>query len=366
MRLTYDFSQLWDQVNRLKGAVESFSVDAGLEIDPIDVSLGGRGIEVKLDELEKVGALLAYQGRQVLLYIPDQGRKIDEVLSGDRDAGKKFHVAHCITLDTMRDKGRFERYFAITNPTGSFPVSGVSYQTGTGKDGEAALYVCINCLKHINYKNSAISKQARRESRENFEITEFFETYSSCFKFFPKRMGKNPGSSNYSPDWKEVSERIRRQANWQCDDCGVKLSDRKDLLHTHHIDGNKANNASSNLRPLCIGCHRDQPMHEYMFTSYEDMAAIIRKRRDQNLIQPIWSSAIKNTDSALRGVLALAKENGWSVPEIAFPLSPTMTVDAAWPDKRIAISLISKTMQVDENWKVLSLSAALAMLNPTT
>ncbi len=337
MKLTYDFSALWNQVNRLQGVVESFEVTSGRSLDPIDVSLGERGIEVQLDDLDNIGDLLSYKGRQVLLYIPDQGQSIDKVLSGDRSSGKKFHISHCKTLDTMKEMGRFERYFAITNPTGSFPVSGISRQSGKERVGEAALYVCMNCLSHINYKNSALSTVSKYKARDSFDITEFFETYSSCFKYFPARSGTNPGSSNYTTDWKEVSERVRRQANWCCDDCGVNLSDRKDLLHVHHKDGNKSNNSSNNLRPLCAACHRDQPLHEALFIRYEDMAVLTRMRREQDLIKSTWSSVLKHADTALRGVLELAHNKGMEPPELAYSFSKAtnaLLLDVAWPNRQ--------------------------------
>ena len=70
MKLTYDFSSLWREVNRLKGDIELFEVVSERSFDPIDVSLSDRGIEVELDDLDNIGNLLSYKGRQVLLYIP--------------------------------------------------------------------------------------------------------------------------------------------------------------------------------------------------------------------------------------------------------------------------------------------------------
>ena len=34
--------------------------------------------------------------------------------------------------------------------------------------------------------------------------------------------------------------------------------------HTHHVDGDKSNNSSSNLQVLCIGCHAKQPVHAHV------------------------------------------------------------------------------------------------------
>lgn len=364
MQITYDFSALWKQVNRIAGEKELFSLAPNRHMDPIDISLGQQGIEVQLDELENIGHLLSYKGRQILLYIPDQGQNIDSVLAGDVKKGKKFHVVHCVTLDNMRNAGRFQRYFAITNPTGIFPVSGVSSYSRISMEGHANLQVCMNCLTKINYRKSALSKNFMWQARDEFNISEFFEAFTSCFKHFPSRSGVNPGNRNYTSDWRNISSQVRHHANWCCSDCGVDLKDRRDLLHVHHRNGDKIDNTSSNLQPLCAACHRDQPMHETLFIKYDDMLTIISKRRDQNLIGKNWASVMKHADSALHGVLGLAKRSGHAVPEVAYPLqydNSSVKLDVAWPSERMGIVLSQDSGISVRGWKILNLKEAYAV-----
>jgi len=72
----------------------------------------------------------------------------------------------------------------------------------------------------------------------------------------------------YPPDWFDIAETIRAEANWQCEHCGAQgLTpeqypewERPDLrtllLEVHHKDRNPANCARDNLIALCRRCHR--------------------------------------------------------------------------------------------------------------
>ncbi len=158
MRITYDFSELWRVVDKLGAERESFSLSRTSTISAIEAELI-RGREVKLHELESVSGLLAYEGRQILLYIPDQGQNIDQVLTGHLDSGKKFHVAHCTTLDSMKRSGRFERYIATIDVSGQFELTGTDINMRE-KSGIGRLYVCQNCLNMLNYKQAKVDRSA--------------------------------------------------------------------------------------------------------------------------------------------------------------------------------------------------------------
>ena len=86
MRIKHDFSALWNIASNLGAERQPFSLSRASSISAIEAELI-RGREVKLDELESVSGLLAVEGRQVLLYIPDQGRRIAEVSRGQIGGG---------------------------------------------------------------------------------------------------------------------------------------------------------------------------------------------------------------------------------------------------------------------------------------
>jgi 5-methylcytosine-specific restriction endonuclease McrA len=359
VRLTYDFSSLWFQVDRLNVEREPFSLHA-LSLGTIDVELSGKGIEVDLDAIQNIAGLTAYEGRQILLYIPDQGHKIEAVLQGDREAGTKFHVAHCQTLRRMKRQNRYERYVATTNVEGIFDVAGVSYYSNVEMMGTARLLVCQHCLNMLNYKQSKVAKSAWTV-RNDFDIEEFFETYSSCFPYLPSRTRVRAGDSSYAENWDGISLGIRISVDWRCEKCSVNLRDHKNLLHVHHIDGVKSNNSRLNLRALCKACHRDEPNHQTMYMPRSEMALINRLRREQGLLKNNWSVVMKHADPATHGILGLLKDAGWSAPEVEFQYDPKNRhfIDLAWTNKRTGIYLANEPLEPPRGWKFYNLEEAL-------
>src|SRR5699024_4548236 len=102
------FSELWTQVNRISEKRVDFDWDTVTRPEPIDIELD-TGKEIALEELKVMDGLLTVQGRQVLLYIPDQGFRytLAEIQEDPRN-GRRYHVADCSTLDDMRGRKRFE------------------------------------------------------------------------------------------------------------------------------------------------------------------------------------------------------------------------------------------------------------------
>lgn len=340
MEIKVDFSELWDQVNRLSSQAIEFDWTAVAKLDPIDIELAD-GKDIQLEDLDVVNGLLSVHGRQVLLYIPDQYNPVD-VVQTTPDKGKRFHVADCKTLSNMRAKGRFERYVVTNNLSGVFKISGKNSGGGHEDEVDSRLLVCKNCLEKLNYQNYC--HESRQAIWQRFVIAAFFETYSTSFRHLPKRLSESMGKSGYSDDWAEISAAVRQRCGYICDECGVNLVEQKNLLHVHHVNGVRSDNSGGNLRPLCADCHRKQPMHAHLFISASDMKVLNRLRREQNIVADDWKGVLDLADLAVHGALYHARHKNFEAPVIGYEFISakgvvTAEVEVAWPERRIAIFL---------------------------
>ncbi len=284
MRLNVDLSHLEEAVRRMGAAAVPVDLDIDVRrgidpLDPIDIELRD-GIEFEdLSGIEShpESGLLSYRGRQVVLYIQDQWKNIHDVLE-DGTKGRKVHVASCDTLQEMRRRGRYERYVATNDVSGDFYVTGQD-EYGGRVEGKTRLRVCKNCLRMLDYRNYT---RNRKQVFQGFEWSEFFDIYRPHFDQMPmRRTGVFDGA--YAPNWDVVSKRYKEAHGFICESCRVNLREHAGLLHVHHINGVKTNNASSNLKAMCADCHRRQPGHEHMRVSIEDSDLITDLRRRQNL-----------------------------------------------------------------------------------
>lgn len=344
MKLTVDFSDLRNAVQRMRAETVDFSVHVELRpLDPIDTELE-QGIELpSLDDVERSKGLLSYKGRQILLYIRDHKENVQETLANGQK-GNKFHVADCLTLQQMRTAGRFERYVVTNNLDGWFEIEGINGQTCQQEKGAARLWVCQNCLKQLNYKGAQHAD--RRALARDFDIGEFFATYSSFFPHPPRRRADDGGGEGYSDDWPQVAGHYKADKGFCCEQCGVDLTAHKNLLHGHHCNGVKSDNSLSNLLALCASCHREQPAHGHMFVSHEDTRTINRLRREQGLLEKGgWDDAYRFCDPALHGVLDACRRSGCPMPEIGFDVQDKnhqaviASLEIAWPVQRVGIAI---------------------------
>ena len=319
MKLDVDFSAL-DMAVKKMGAqsIKIEFTDEIIPIEPIDKRLN-QGIEVNFRDIDFDTGLASYQGRQVLLYIKDHGAG-DRIYSTIQDGskGNKYHIADCKTLADMRRKGRFDRYVITNKVDGVFRISGRDTRSNELIEGEAKLSVCQNCLESINYKrfSSLPSRNARQNFVSKFSLADFFDTYSSFFKFMPSGIAER-SSNTYSDNWDVISIKIREQVNYQCQQCGLDLSFNKRLLHVHHVNGVKSDNSEMNLRALCCDCHRKQPNHNHMFVPHEQTQQINHLRKEQSInFKEHWRDVYDLADPGMHGVIDLLERYKVHLPEV--------------------------------------------------
>lgn len=341
-KITVDFSVLARLGQLMMPQGSGFTLGHVLKpFEPLDVELR-EGKEIRLDDLDDTLALLSVRGRQVVLYIKDHTNKFDAAIQDGRQ-GNRFHIAHCQALEEMRRKNRYQRYVATNRLDGLFPIEDASELGGKPRMGEARLRVCKYCLQRLNYKNST-DYAARQKNFETFSFTEFFSHYSTCFKYMPTGLDE-AANVGYTPDWPELSKEIREAVGYLCDQCGIDLSKHRKLCDVHHVNGVKSDNRRENLRVLCKDCHRKQPMHSGIFISSSDMEIIQKLRHEQErLTISGWDSAFDLSDMAIHGDMYALKRRGFPPPVIGYDLQNEkgevfVTLEAAWPDLRIAINV---------------------------
>ena len=355
MKLEFDFSALEQLADRMGRPVEFVLPTKAFKFEPLDIELED-GVEISINEITVRSNLLDYKGRQVVLYIKDHTRNYDITLANP-SKGYKVHIAQCKTLNDMQAKGQFQRYHVRNGVEPNFKISSANH---AGPEPEVPLQVCQFCLTHINYKNSRESSSARYRNAKEFDLAEFFATYSSVFSRMPRGMADD--HIGYTDDWEKVSKRTREQYNYQCQQCDVKLEGHKNLCHVHHINGVKNDNRQSNLQVLCADCHR-KAHGGAIYVSHTDMQTISRLRREQLPPQSgDWSEAYELADPAIHGELQLMGKQGFNAPVIGYEVidatgAVVCELEAAWPDSQNAIAIRrSEPMPAAlDGWKVFEL-----------
>lgn len=238
-----------------------------------------------LENIKHPAGLIAFGNTQVSLHIAHPNE--DEESLSLKPAGKtRYHIAECRTLHAMREGGRFDRYVAGKRLDGLFTVTSYDRETRIrGEKMDAELAPCYNCLMSLDYDDfTTASHGKRREIIKNFKLDKFFEENKSIFRCLPLFTSETMPAGDYLENWSNISRKFRERKKWTCECCGVELSNNKGLLHSHHKDGNKGNNKYSNLRALCVTCHKAQPHHGQIHVKAEENIRLMELRTKQNLL----------------------------------------------------------------------------------
>lgn len=235
-----------------------------LTIEEIE-RLAGEGIEIPLDDVRVLNdGTHVYKGRRVVVYIRDVAEY------GGRTSMPKYHLAMCNTLNKMIERGKYKsRYVVATRDDGRFSIQKIRGDTLV--KSEEALEICQNCLSELQYKSYSfrMDSHQKEETVRNFSLKGFFEEYGrSCVWAMPKFDDVHAPANIYSPQFYRIAKALKEKRGYRCEkaDCKIDLSSQKHrrFLHAHHIDSDKSQNHSTNIKLLCIRCHALEFQHGHV------------------------------------------------------------------------------------------------------
>ena len=127
----------------------------------------------------------------------------------------------------------------------------------SGSSEREMLSVCCYCFKNFPFEGKA-------PSLKDFNINEFYNEYLEHKSIIKKIPNRQYSTGKYSTNWSNVSVNYKNNINWKCEKCKKNMFDCKNFLHTHHKNGVKDDNRTSNLIALCKDCHSKEPYHSHM------------------------------------------------------------------------------------------------------
>ncbi len=378
MAINVDFSALQQAVDLMGPYDPDFQIQLDNAFEEVDIDLSdGREVTPE-DVVITSGGLISVFGQQAVLYIPDQGSSLWDVMTNGvkSKGGKRVHLANCSTINSMKEANRYERYVARNGLSQKFAVTGSDAHRYTDENRMAHLAVCQNCLSKLNYHDfRSKNREQKRAVVEDFAFDAFFARYSSYFTQKPKELLEKYAANTYVDEWQTISRRVRREANFCCSECKLDLKERKHLLHVHHINGNRNDNATENLSVLCVDCHSKAPLHDSMFVSSEHRRQIQSMRIEQNLYTPTkgsrsdkaWDEAFEQSDPAVHDLLLLRKRRNWEAPEVGGDVVDHQgeivysNAELVWEQRKQIVDIVEqdKTKVIALRWRVLTVADAL-------
>lgn len=283
MKLSDPFEDL-ERLRQQIGAAKK-SISFG---EPIEWKLKTDGIDVEREDIQSVGPYLTYRGEHLaILYILNSSSPAGDLENNNPDKSTpKFHLTWCRTLDQMTHNKRFDRYVLSRSESNLFKVESLEQHGERHMLKNIRLFPCQNCLSALKYRGFELGQPRphRLAQVDKFSIKTFLEENDgnlTVMKHLPKTLVQNARSGGYTDDFPEISRRIREYHDWTCTECGIDMMDKKEGLHTHHINGVKHDNSRRNLRVLCALCHRDIDVHHKGMHVKPDIERYINLHRQQ-------------------------------------------------------------------------------------
>jgi hypothetical protein len=229
------------------------------EIEQLSIS----GVEIPLDQVRILDdGTLAYKNARVILYIRDV---VQYRNSGFRqDELPKFHVSDCQRLQEMRANKRYERYVVATREDGLFALNISAKDVKGFNHRTEKLNVCQYCLGKLAWQgfDHSLPRPKRAEIVAAFTPKTFFDAYGkSLVVHSPLHTADTAPLNTYTDDFKAVSDRLKKERGYRCDQCKIDLSMHRQFLNAHHINGQKSDNSPSNIKVVCIRCHAEEYLH---------------------------------------------------------------------------------------------------------
>ena len=219
----------------------------------------------EVEALFHPSGFLMERGMPVFVYIRDH--TVSGYISPLQ--ANKIHFYTCRTLREMRQKGKFNQRYRVTNRDDNrYTIDTRSWtRLRRSKEQDVRLYPCQNCLSAVSYQcfHYKMALNEKKEIVKNFDAKAAFALIGEQLEFRQdiEKSGLSSASlpAGYPNSWKDISKEIRRSKDYTCEQCGVELRDAQECLDVHHKDYDKQNIQDSNFVCLCKCCHAQHHAH---------------------------------------------------------------------------------------------------------